>query len=389
MNTRLRNTHSSPGWSVSRTLSRSPRAALIATLTASSVLLAACGVGAQNDAGAGEAHQTSFSEALDAFNAAGDESKDTDPAELTGVSNARVVGDVTPITDSAEPKLPVSLTDADNYDVDITDVSRILPLDLYGTTSRTVAGLGLRDNIIGRSVSSEEPSLKDLPVVTRGGHNLNVEAILNLKPSLVIIDHSIGPADSIDQIRDAGVTVVVLDPSHELDKIGDDIRTIAGVLGLKEEGDKLAERAEKERDEAIAAVKEIIPAKPLRTAFIYARGTGGVFFILGPDSGTSQLFETVGAEDVAAEAGITDMRPANAEALVEIDPDVMVMMTKGLESTGGLEGMLNKPGVKETKAGQNKRIVAVPDSQALSFGPQTGEMILSFAEALYLDNGED
>ncbi|WP_225723585.1 MULTISPECIES: hemin ABC transporter substrate-binding protein [Corynebacterium] len=354
--------------------------AFTAVMLSGMMLWASCGINTDNGArNAAAAQETSF----DAVMEQTAQWTKKDPRATKGVSEAELVGDVTPISDSVTPTLPVSLTDADGYDVEVTDVSRILPLDLYGTTSRTIAGLGLRDNIVGRTVSSMEPSLADLPVVTQGGHNLNVEAILNLRPSLVIVDHSIGPDTAIDQIRDAGVTVVVLNPTHSLDSIGEDIQNIAGVVGLTKEGKQLAERAERERDEAIAKIKEVAPDNPLRMAFIYARGTGGVFFILGPDSGTDDLISSVGGVDTSVDAGITDMTPANAEALAKINPEVIVMMTKGLESAGGLEGLLAKPGVSETEAGKNQRIVTIPDSQSLSFGPQTGEMILSFAKALY------
>ncbi|MEL4151998.1 ABC transporter substrate-binding protein [Corynebacterium bovis] len=352
---------------------------VVAALTVAGLLLSACGLNVDNSGNRAEAQETTFDAALAAFTT----STPPDPRSLRGVSTADSVGDVTPVTDSPSPSLPVSLTDADGYDVTVNDVSRILPLDLYGTTSRTVAGLGLRDNIVGRTVSSEEPSLKDLPVVTQGGHNINVEAVLNLHPSLVIVDHSIGPREAIDQIRDAGVTVAVINPKHTMDAIGDDIRTIAGVVGLPDVGESLATRAGDELSRASDTVKKIVPADPLRMAFVYARGTGGVFFILGPDSGTTDLFESVGGHDAAADRKIGDMTPATAEALAQLNPEVIVMMSQGLESTGGLDGLLKRPGIAETTAGKTPRIVAIPDSQALSFGPQAGEMVLAFAKALY------
>lgn len=357
------------------------RTTILATVSGGALLLSSCGINsAENGQGTNaQSQETSFSTTYEKARSW----KASDPRKLKGLSKAKEVGDVTPITNTAEPQLPVSLTDSDNHDVEVTDVSRILPLDLYGTTSRTVAGLGLRDNIIGRTVSSEEPSLKDLPVVTEGGHNINVEAVLNLHPSLVIVDHSIGPTEAIDQIRDAGVTVVVINPKHTLDSIGNDIKTIAGILGLQEEGEQLAARASEERDKAMSLIKDLSPTDPMRLAFIYARGNGGVFFILGPDSGTKDLFSSVGGHDVAADTGITDMTPASAESLAKLNPEAIVMMSEGLESTGGLQGILDKPGVSETVAGKNERIISIPDSQALSFGPQTGEMILSFAGALY------
>nr|WP_255549168.1 MULTISPECIES: ABC transporter substrate-binding protein [unclassified Corynebacterium] len=350
-----------------------------------SVVLAGCGLNVStpgDNNNNARAEQTSFEQALENLNSSSAEVGDS------GAVETQLVGDVTPVAEDVSPELPVELSDSDGYDVTVTDVSRIMPLDLYGTTSRTIAGLGLRDNIVGRTVSSEEPSLQELPVVTQGGHNINVEAVLALDPSLIIVDHSIGPDSAIDQLRDAGVTTVVINPSRKMASIGDDIRTIAGVVGLDDEGEELAERAEKERDEAIDAVSEIVPDQAPRAAFVYARGSSGVFFILGPESGTAELFESVGAVDAAKEADIADMAPANAEAFAKLNPDVIVMMSKGLESTGGVDGMLSRPGVAETEAAKNKRFITIADSQALSFGPQTGEMILAFATALYNPNSQ-
>ena len=59
------------------------------------------------------------------------------------------------------------------------------------------------------------------------------------------------------------------------------------------------------------------------------------------------------------------------------------MMSAGLDSTGGLDGLLAKPGIAQTTAGKNERVLAIPDSQSLSFGPQSGEMLLTAAAALY------
>lgn len=308
---------------------------------------------------------------------------DGDPRSFTGVDVVDPLSEVEPVTNSAAPALPVELRDADGHEVAVTDVSRILALDLYGTYTKTLRGLGLGENIVGRTVSSSEPSLADLPVVTADGHSLNVEAVLNLHPSLVIVDHSVGPAEAIDQIRDAGVTVVVMEPQRSLESIEADIKTVAATVGLPEEGEALAQRSLTELEEARAAITKIAPEDPLRMAFLYARGDGGVFFILGQESGTDDLIHGLGGLDVAAERGIGAPAPANAEALASLDPEVYVMMSGGLESTGDLAGLLARPGVAQTTAGQNQRVVALPDGDSLAFGPQTGELLLRAAQALY------
>ena len=312
----------------------------------------------------------------------------SDPRSFEGVSDVKDFDDIEPVTDKAEPALPVELTDADGNDVTVTDASRILALDIYGTYTKTLSGLGLADNIVGRTVSSTEPNLADLPVVTEGSHNINVEAVLELQPTLVIADHSIGPRDAIEQIRAAGVTTVVMEPERTIDSVGEDITTLGDALGLPDEVRELADRSTKEIDEAKEAIKELVPDDPMRMAFLYARGNGGVFFIMGDGTGAQDLIEGIGGVDLAAENNLSHAEPANAEALARINPEVIIMMTNGLESTGGIDGLLERPGVAQTTAGQKKRIVTIPDGQSLAFGPMTGQTLVKLAKAVYDPDNE-
>ncbi|WP_426717781.1 heme/hemin ABC transporter substrate-binding protein [Corynebacterium auriscanis] len=345
--------------------------ALIALVCA--VSLTACGVkGAYSSEG-----DSSLRDSLK------DASDLQDPYSFEGVSAVKDFTDVEPINNNPSPTLPVELTDADGKDVRVESVDRILALDLYGTYTKTLTGLGLADNIVGRTVSSTESILADKPVVTQGGHNINVEAVLSLHPSLVIVDHSIGPRDAIDQIREAGVTTVVMEPTRTIESVAEDIKTLGAVVGLSDDADKLAERTVKEVDLDREAIKKMVPDDPMRLAFLYARGNGGVFFIMGKGTGAKDLIEGIGAVDVATENNLSYIEPANAEALARLNPDAFIMMTGGLESTGGIDGLLKRPGVAQTTAGQKRRVITIPDGQSLAFGPMTGQTLLRTAQALY------
>lgn len=351
-------------------------------LTALSLTLAGC---SSWDTGTTAEENQSQRAIIDQLNSAG---RSVDPRTLRGVSTVDSVAEVQPVTDHAQPSLPVELTDDDGHRVTVRDASRILALDLYGTYTKILRGLGLSGNIVGRTNSSTEASLASLPVVTQGGHELNVEAILSLRPTLVIVDHSIGPASAIDQIRAAGVTTVVMPPDRSLDKMQEGITNLANVVGLPKEGEQLAQRSQKEYKEAVDTIAKIAPDKPLRMAFLYTRGQGGVFYILGKESATDDLIGGLGGEDIATQQGIGAPSPANAEALAKLNPEVFVMMNLGLESTGNLSGLLARPGVAQTIAGKNQRIISLPDGDSLAFGPQTGQMLLQAAQALYLQEGK-
>jgi iron complex transport system substrate-binding protein len=63
-------------------------------------------------------------------------------------------------------------------------------------------------------------------------------------------------------------------------------------------------------------------------------------------------------------------------------------MTKGLESVGGIDGLVKIPGVAQTPAGMNRRVVSIEDGVLLNYGPRTDQVLKSLVEQLYGGGGE-
>ena len=78
-----------------------------------------------------------------------------------------------------------------------------------------------------------------------------------------------------------------------------------------------------------------------------------------------------GFVDVGAKYLKNPFNALTAEELIKLQPDVLLLMTKGLTSVGGINGLVQLPGIAQTSAGQHKRVVTVDDSLLLSFGPRT------------------
>ena len=309
---------------------------------------------------------------------------------VSGPATVQPIGDVVPVTGTGTPTLPATVTDFTGASVTVTDISRILALDLYGTLAQTVIGLGLGENLVGRTSSDSDSSMADLPTVTASGHELNAEAILALGPTVVLADKTIGPPETLQQLADAGITVVYFDPERSIEGISDGITAVGAALGVDEAAKKLNARVAQELEEAREEIARMVPAEKSGAVFLYIRGSGAVFFVLGEGSGAEGLISELGLEDRAAEAGITGTRPANPEALAALNPDVLLVMSDGLASTGGVEGLLKRPGILQTAAGQSKTVVDVPDGQALNFGPSTPAALLAAAQTLYTaDAGQE
>lgn len=278
-----------------------------------------------------------------------------------------------------EPELPVTVRSADGRDVTVEDVSRIVPLQ--GNISEVVFALGLGDRVVARDVSATFEEVADLPLVTRA-HDISAESVLSVKPTLVLADPDSGPSEALEHIRSVGVPVVVIDLATSVDDIDDRITQIAETLGVPEAGAALIERTEAEMDEVRALVPD--DAAPLRVAFLYLRGSAGVYLIAGPDSGPDSMIAEAGAIDAGTAIGLENPFTAiTSEALVKAAPDVILLTTTGLESVGGVDGLLEIPGIPQTPAGRDRRVITVEDGLLFSFGSRTPEALTQLIEQLY------
>ncbi|WP_103529668.1 hemin ABC transporter substrate-binding protein [Streptomyces sp. SM12] len=280
-----------------------------------------------------------------------------------------------------EPTLPVEVESADGTPVTVETAERIVPLS--GSIAEVVYTLGLGDRVVARDVTATFEEAAELPVVTRG-HEVSAESVLSLRPDVVLVEDTTGPAEAIDQIRSAGIPLVVFDTPRELEAVTGRIEAVATALGVDEAGQRLVERTEGR----IAAAQEAIPAegdRP-RVAFLYLRGTASVYLLGGAGSGATSLIEAAGAIDAGVESGLEkDFTPITSEALAAAAPDVILVMSKGLTSVGGVDGLLEIPGIAETPAGMDRRVAAVDDGVLLNYGPRTDEVLASLAEQIHAE----
>jgi iron complex transport system substrate-binding protein len=266
------------------------------------------------------------------------------------------------------------------------DQVRSISLDAPGsfTASRVVVlangvaeimqSLNAQSIIVGRDISSTEKSLEDIPIVT-SGHQILPEKVISLKPDLVLIDASSGPQSAIQQIEKSGVRVVKIPESWTLADIEVKVAAVGAAIGASQQAQILIEKLNQS-----LAQSQI--EKQLRIAFLYLRGTSSVYLIGGSGSGADSIFASLGAVDVGAQQLKNPFNTLTAESLAALNPDVIVVMSKGLESVGGVDGLLKLPGVGQTKAGKDSAIIDVDDSLLLSFGPRTPSLIEQLRIAL-------
>jgi len=275
-----------------------------------------------------------------------------------------------------------SSTEAFSYTISQDDVSAVsLSGEVSFSVSRVVAlangvaeimdSLNARSILVGRDISSTEESLQDIPLVV-SGHQIIPEKVIALKPDLVLIDASSGPKSALDQIKAAGVRVVNVPESWTLKDIAIKVRAVGAAIGAKAQAELLVSQIQ-QRIETTQ-----VEGSP-RIAFLYLRGTSSIYLIGGPGSGADSLIQSIGATDVGTLSFKHPFNTMTAEALAVANPDVILVMSKGLESVGGISGLLKLPGVAQTNAGKSSRVIDVDDSLLLSFGPRTPSLVSALA----------
>lgn len=246
-----------------------------------------------------------------------------------------------------------------------------------GAVTEIVFALGAGSLVVGVDTSSLFPEEATHRPKVGYQRALAAEGILSLKPTVVVVTPDAGPAAALEQVRNAGITIVVVPAESTVEGVRTKIIAVGEAIGKRAEAEVLAIRAGKEIDDArIAARNGVRP----RALFLYARG-GGTVMVSGKGTAGSAMLDLSGAENVVTQ--FDGFRPLTAEAVVSAAPDVIVVPSHGLASLGGIDGVLELPGIALTPAARTRRVVAVDDLLLLGFGPRTGEGVrLLHAELL-------
>jgi iron complex transport system substrate-binding protein len=270
---------------------------------------------------------------------------------------------------------------ADGVATTVGDTSRIV--SLTGDITEIIFELGLGESVVAVDITTTFPpeaeELKSSGNNVGFGQALAAESVLRYEPTLVLGDESIAPTETIEQLRDAGVPVIILEYQTTLPGVEEKISQVAAILGVPEAGEELARRVMLQ----VAGAQERAAqadSQP-RVAYLYTRGPS-VLLLFGQGIPTQAMIEGAGAIDVGAALGDGAI-PLTPEALISAMPDVIVFPESGVEGLGGIEALLEIPGVAETPAGQNRAFLAYDEAYFFNLGPRAGIALDEFVDDLY------
>lgn len=250
-------------------------------------------------------------------------------------------------------------------------------VSLGGALTELVYALGLGERLVGVDSSSVWPEpARALPQVGYQ-RKVSAEGVIALAPSLVLHSDAAGPASALARLREAGIPLAEFADPRDVAGARVRIEALAARLDRVERGREIIAALDAELTRLPAVADEQRP----RVLFLYARGAD-TLLVAGRSTAAAAMIELAGGRNALE---LDDFRPLSAEAVLAAAPEVLLVTSRGLDSVGGSAGLLALPGIAETPAGRNARILALDDLALLGFGPRTGATLHELAAALHPD----
>ena len=258
----------------------------------------------------------------------------------------------------------------DQQDPPPTTTQRLISLTPSAT--EVVAALGSAPLLVGVDEYSEYPlEVKGLPKV--GSFTTpNLEAIVRLRPTLVIVDDI--HANAAGALHDAGITTVEC-KMHTLPDVKAALRTVGAKIGKTAEADAAVARIEAAVEAALAKR----PAKRPRVMLIIDREAGGLGNLIAAGTGTyiDELLAVVGGENVLAGAGVKYPK-ISMEEVLRAQPEVILDLSYAGRGDKGLEPWK----AAEVPAVKTGRVVLLAEPFLIAPSPRVDAALAVIAKAI-------
>ena len=237
---------------------------------------------------------------------------------------------------------------------------------LTPSATSIVAALGATQLLVGVDDYSKEPAeVGNLPKV---GSFLtpNLEAIVALKPSLVIVDDVHAAASGA--LHDAGLATIEC-PMHALPDVKNALRRLGDAIGKQAAATQVIQQI----DAALDAAAAQRPAKHPRVLAIIDREEGGLGNLVaaGPGSWLDELLAVVGGDNVLAAAGVRYPK-ISVEEVLRAKPEVILDLSNATHS--GMDAWNAAKG--------DARVVAVTDQSLAAPSPRVKDALTVLAKAI-------
>lgn len=247
-----------------------------------------------------------------------------------------------------------------------------------GALTEIVYALGAGDMLVGVDTTSLYPAAaRALPQV---GYmrQLSAEGVLSLSPTLLLLTEEAGPPPVLRQLQATGLKTVLLPGGHQPGAVRRRIEGVAKAVGRETRGQALAGQV----DDDVARIGQALKgAREPRVLFLLTTSGGGAPLASGRNTAADTLIALSGG--INAVTAYDGYKPLTPEAALTADPDYILIPDHSMDALGGPRMLAAMPGLKDTRAVREDRIVAMDMLTMLGFGPRIAVAMRQLAAALH------
>ncbi|MGM7701561.1 ABC transporter substrate-binding protein [Pseudalkalibacillus sp. Hm43] len=275
-----------------------------------------------------------------------------------------------------EASFPVTIKDAADQEVTIEDQPKNI-ISLIPSNTEVAYELGLGKKIVGVSDYDnypEEVSEKEKV----GGQELNVEKIISLNPDLVLA-HESGvqmASDAIQQLRDSGIAVIVVNEAANFEEVYDSIEMIGKATGETSKADTIIEDM-KTKVEDIK--KKVAKIEDQKSVFIEVSPEPEIY-TPGKNTFMHEMLQIINAENVSKD--IDGWAKIDQETIIDKNPDVIIT-TYGYYTENPKQQVLQREGWSNVTAVEEEQVYDVHSDLVTRSGPRLVEGVEELAKSVY------
>jgi iron complex transport system substrate-binding protein len=278
-----------------------------------------------------------------------------------------------------EASFPVTIKDASDQEVVIDEKPEKL-VSLMPSNTEIVFALGLGDELVGVSDYDNYPA-EAAEKEKVGGMEFNVEKIISLNPDVVLAHASSAhnSTEGLQQIRDAGIDVVVVNDAANFEDVYGSIDMIGQATGTTKEAEQLVA----DMKEKLADIKEkAATISDSNKKSVYIEVSEDPLFTTGKNTFMQEMLDTINASNVFSEEGWIQV---DQEAVIAANPDVIITTYGAYAKEKPIDQISSRKGWEDIAAVKEKQIVDVDSDMVTRSGPRLVEGVEAIAEAVYPD----
>lgn len=278
--------------------------------------------------------------------------------------------------DNKEASFPVTIKDASNEDVVIEEKPEKI-ISLIPSNTEIVYALGEGDAVVGVSDTDNYPEEVVNKEQVSSYTGINMEKVLALEPDIVLAHQSNLTMweTGIQQLRDNGITVLVVNDAQNFDAVYTSIEMIGKAIGRTTESEALINDMKTKLDELKTKAEAVTDKKKV---FIEISGAPEIY-ASGKDSFINEMLEVIQAENAVQENGYPQM---SEEAVIELNPDI-ILVTYGAYVEDAPAQVMDRDGWQDVTAIKEKQVYEVNEDLVSRTGPRIVEGVEELAKSIY------